>query len=334
VVSELRVTCNGWAAQAFRIITGQEFVEHEFFLGAIPVGDGQGKEVISRYSTSVSSGKTFFTDSNGREYQTRVVNYRPTWNLTVNEPVSGNYYPVNVGAYVKDASVQFSVLTDRSIGGTSLKSGDVELMIQRRLIYDDGRGVGEPLNETDGITPYDNNGNGGVRIGTGMHVNGVHRFLADFSKDSFSMRKIREDQSKFFSPLMLQFSTSASSFVKGLTGSMLKTNLPTNVEVMTLQALENNEHLIRLSHQFAVNEDSKLSQPVTVNFDNLFNFKMNDIKEVSLTANRDVNDLPNLNWNTVDNNKNMNRWPIVPFDGVSVVINPMDIRTFTFKKGN
>jgi hypothetical protein len=45
------------------------------------------------------------------------------------------------------------------LGGSSLSSGQVEVMIQRRLLYDDARGVGEPLNETDAITPYDNDGN-------------------------------------------------------------------------------------------------------------------------------------------------------------------------------
>ena len=33
-------------------------------------------------------------------------------------------------------------------GGTSLRSGEVELMLHRRLLHDDRRGVAEPLNET------------------------------------------------------------------------------------------------------------------------------------------------------------------------------------------
>ncbi len=40
------------------------------------------------------------------------------------------------------------MLNDRSQGGSSLNSGEVEIMIHRRLIKDDDRGVGEPLNET------------------------------------------------------------------------------------------------------------------------------------------------------------------------------------------
>ncbi len=43
-------------------------------------------------------------------------NYRPTWNLTVEEPVAGNYYPINAIAYIRDEHTQFTVLTDRSQG--------------------------------------------------------------------------------------------------------------------------------------------------------------------------------------------------------------------------
>jgi lysosomal alpha-mannosidase len=45
-------------------------------------------------------------------------------------------------------------LNDRSQAGTSLKDGTIELLLHRRLVLDDDKGVVEPLNETDA------NGNG------------------------------------------------------------------------------------------------------------------------------------------------------------------------------
>lgn len=105
-------------------------------------------------------------------------NYRPTWNLTVHEPVAGNYYPINAAAYIKDHTAQLSVIIDRSQvridggrgrvgrrgrqvlrqawGGAcvgwvvncqgvgSLNDGEMEVMVQRRLLFDDWRGAGMP----------------------------------------------------------------------------------------------------------------------------------------------------------------------------------------------
>lgn len=43
---------------------------------------------------------------------------------------------------------QLALVTDRAQGGASLKSGEMEVMVHRRTLLDDERGVGEPINET------------------------------------------------------------------------------------------------------------------------------------------------------------------------------------------
>lgn len=45
--------------------------------------------------------------------------------------------------------MEFAVLNDRAQGGTSLTSGQVELMVHRRCLRDDAFGVGESLNEME-----------------------------------------------------------------------------------------------------------------------------------------------------------------------------------------
>jgi hypothetical protein len=67
-----------------------------------------------------------------------------------------SYFPVNAATYINDSTAQLTVVVDRSQGAASLGSGQLEIMVHRRLLYDDSRGVGEPLNETAGITPYPN----------------------------------------------------------------------------------------------------------------------------------------------------------------------------------
>jgi hypothetical protein len=71
--------------------------------------------------------------------------------LVTNEKVSGNYYPVNSAIAVKDkyTGMQMTVMNDRSQGGASLEDARVELMQNRRLFFDDYRGVEEALNERD-----------------------------------------------------------------------------------------------------------------------------------------------------------------------------------------
>jgi hypothetical protein len=107
---------SSWLKQEIRLWAGQEYVEVEFAVGPVPIDDQLGKEVVTRYTTGVESNGYIYTDSNGREMQQRLFNYRPTWNLTVEEPVAGNYYPLNAIAHIKDQFSQFSVLPDRSQG--------------------------------------------------------------------------------------------------------------------------------------------------------------------------------------------------------------------------
>jgi lysosomal alpha-mannosidase len=65
--------------------------------------------------------------------------------------VTTNYYPINSAISVVDAktSFKFTVLNDRSQGGSVLEDGRIELMQNRRLFKDDGKGVEECMNETD-----------------------------------------------------------------------------------------------------------------------------------------------------------------------------------------
>ena len=41
-----------------------------------------------------------------------------------------------------------TVMNDRAQGGSAIENGSIELMQNRRLLYDDDRGLDEPLNET------------------------------------------------------------------------------------------------------------------------------------------------------------------------------------------
>lgn len=57
---------------------------------------GCGKDIAGAVieASQGLAGATFYTDSNGREMLKRVRDKRPTWNLQVQEPIAGNYYPL------------------------------------------------------------------------------------------------------------------------------------------------------------------------------------------------------------------------------------------------
>lgn len=129
----------------------------------------------THHNTGGAGHNKFYTDSNGREFMERTYNYRPTWDLEVHEPISGNYYPVAAAMYVQDtaAGKQLAVLTDRAQAVASLHDGELELIVHRRLLVDDLRGVGEPLNETTGgMSHYPT----WKRSGDGITITGVYDY--------------------------------------------------------------------------------------------------------------------------------------------------------------
>jgi hypothetical protein len=75
---------------------------------------------------------------------------------TVNyKTISGNYYPVDSAIVMKDLSnqtnLEVTVMNDRPQGGSVdlTDKATIELMQQRRLLWDDNNGVDESLNETE-----------------------------------------------------------------------------------------------------------------------------------------------------------------------------------------
>ena len=68
-----------------------------------------------------------------------------------------------------------TVLTDGSQAGTGcINAGQHEMMVHRHLLEDDGRGVGEPLNEMEYVNPYVNGYERGLHYGPGLIIRGKY----------------------------------------------------------------------------------------------------------------------------------------------------------------
>lgn len=135
-----------------QVIPGAQTVKWQVDLHGIPLIRRKGMEVVVNWELNnfVNDG-VFYTDSNGLEMQKRVVDFREDFTLETDEHVSANYYPINSSIVIRrsDGTKQFTVMNDRSQGGSSLADGSIELMQNRRLTQDDWRGVGEALNEVN-----------------------------------------------------------------------------------------------------------------------------------------------------------------------------------------
>ena len=128
---------------------GDDGLELMWKVGPIPIQDGLGKEVsvavVSDVGPSINNeGCDFRTDSNGRDNVCRRRDWNP-WHGPIAEPIAGNFYPVTTAMSLDPDEVgsTLGLATDRAQGGASLNTGELELMVHRRILADDGKGVGE-----------------------------------------------------------------------------------------------------------------------------------------------------------------------------------------------
>lgn len=325
---------HSWIRTTTRVLSGLPYVEVDYTIGPIPISDGRGKEIVTRFNSPIESAGAFFTDSNAREFLKRKRNYRPTWDLNVYQPVAGNYYPVNAAIFIEDTdSSAFSVVTDRTQGGTSLVDGSVELMVQRRTLVDDGRGVDEPMNETKGgMSPYPPYGKA-QRLGEGVVIKGTHRIMIGKNGGAKLARSMMDGA---FAELLVFVGSSPSDDsaplqVPNISG--LQGELPPNVMLITLARLydaPSTTFLLRLGHQYAAGEDDFLSQPASVNIPSLFpGYNVVNVVEKTLTGNQDYGSWMRrrLDWTGDSSNLSESRNAEL-LDSNVVVLEPLDIRTF------
>jgi len=114
-VQTASIIFNDWVSEEVNLYSNSSGIEIDWRVGPIPVEDNIGKEIIIRYSSHIKSQSKYYTDANGREVLERTRNHRPSWPYVVDEPISGNYYPINSRIWVKDNDRQLTILTGKKI---------------------------------------------------------------------------------------------------------------------------------------------------------------------------------------------------------------------------
>ena len=103
------------------------------------------QEIAIRIRTQISNNKkkedkiyrTFFVDSNGFQMMER--------SFVEEVGVEGNYYPMTTAIYIEDKQTRFTILSSFSHGVTSPLDGAVEVMLDRRIVDDDKRGLSQGM---------------------------------------------------------------------------------------------------------------------------------------------------------------------------------------------
>uniref|UniRef100_A0A182K5Y1 Alpha-mannosidase n=1 Tax=Anopheles christyi TaxID=43041 RepID=A0A182K5Y1_9DIPT len=353
-VQEVQQVFNEWISQVVRVYADESHVEFEWMVGPIPVGDGVGKEIVSRFYTAAQSGGVFWTDANGREMIKRVRNHRDTWDVDLMEKIAGNYYPVTAKIALEDENLRLAVLNDRAQGGSSLEDGSLELMVHRRLLHDDAFGVEEALNEK--------------AFGKGLVARGKHWVVFGAKKPTSPTPEARERflQNRVLLPNWLFFSdvgeVKYEDWQKRYTNSYsaLSLSLPLNVHLLTFEPWKDNSILVRFEHLLEKGDDPLYSKPVRFNLQDVFRqFSIEEVREMTLAANQLKEDSTRLKFkpdpayivyssvkrdvaleppSPLPPNVLASRSPLmneltrnVADDGFEIMLKPMEIRTFVFQ---
>lgn len=105
----------------------------------VDIRDQNNKELAMRLVTDIQSGDVFYSDLNGFQIQPR--------RRHLKLPLQANFYPMPSQAYIQDGQHRLTLHTAQSLGVSSLDSGQLEVIMDRRLMQDDNRGLGQGLKD-------------------------------------------------------------------------------------------------------------------------------------------------------------------------------------------
>ncbi|CAF1567664.1 unnamed protein product [Rotaria magnacalcarata] len=312
-----------FGSQVIRLLDSSSYIEFDWVVGRL---NANVEFVTSYESKDLNNNGIFYTDSSGRSLMKRIRDKRDGYHFSQSEKSAGNYYPLVTGIIIKDEKedLQLSVITDRAQGGGSIEDGQVEIMLHRRTLTDDGLGVSETLNELGNDSQ-------------GIAVRGRH--LLSVAKIADGIKFFREHALKsVWRPIIAFRNESNNQPLDYKTWSLLKADLPPQVNILTIEPLNQEKDtlsiLFRIEHIYEPNEHPTLSKPISIRADKIFmNHKMLEIKEVTLGANMYKNEaFKRLKWTLDATYEGKNQYPEVStFDGKRIQLSPMQIRSFIVK---
>uniref|UniRef100_H3CAT2 Alpha-mannosidase n=1 Tax=Tetraodon nigroviridis TaxID=99883 RepID=H3CAT2_TETNG len=181
-------------------------------------------ELAMRLLTDVANGNRFYTDLNGFQMQQR----RTLPKL----PLQANVYPMTSAALLQDSASRLTLLSAQSQGVASLKPGELEVMLDRRLQQDDNRGLGQGVTDNKLTASLYRllveDRRGGAQSGGGASVEHLS-LLAHLSSLSLSH------------PPITMVATGDEQLPKLRPFQPLRSSLPCDVHLLNLRTLEDEQ---------------------------------------------------------------------------------------------
>lgn len=98
-------------------------------------------EYFMRFESDLKNNGTIYTDQSGFTFEKR--------KRVQSIGLEGNYYPITTLGYIHDLErkLRMSLIVDRAHGISSWIDGRMEIMIERRVLYDDLRGINQGVTD-------------------------------------------------------------------------------------------------------------------------------------------------------------------------------------------
>lgn len=284
-------------------------LEVQFGIGPLK----QNAEAIVRFTTSLTNS-TLYSDNNGIEMRKRAA---------ASGLIQQNYYPMVAQSFLSNQDAQFGLFSERTVGVASLTGGQIEVMLHRRCSQDDGRGMGEALDDDTTVYPT-------LRISFGSHL---------------SLEKVRPHTSvrfqhrprNFYAPAVSSIAAWANSHKVSF--SLMKQALPSNIHLLAFKVVVEqgwSVATVRLHHIYETDTHPELAAPVSVSLEDIFAASYSVSDELELSGIVPIGKTERMKWTSeVPNTQHEAFWSGVRRRAMddeerAVQINPMQIKTYEF----
>ncbi|EGG16955.1 hypothetical protein DFA_07936 [Cavenderia fasciculata] len=239
-------------------------------LGYRVKGEPNKETVIDLETSLINQQYKYFMD-NGMESRVRHC-------CDESVPIGQRYYPLINSIDIKDRQLQFTVFSDRSLGSTVPRLGEIEVMIHRNLQQDDYRGLGFAQKDSTTV-----DGKLFINFDSIQNSLQIQKKLSTIINSPLviGMKRIKSVEK-----YKLEYSTSLGLFNSD------DDELPLNLHLMTLKYHDDVTEFsstslptlhLRVQHLFAASQDPTYSLPIQLSSSNIFNNSLLTVSNVHET---------------------------------------------------